>query len=220
MNCPQCDAELPSSALFCSRCGHALELESQRRDDNAGRRKPYNAGRLTPHATIATSDLNDDEEHELWRGRYSAKGMINYWLVAIGATVILPVIGLYAHLDRVGWIGLSALMVVLWIGLACVLVAQKLDVHYVLTNQRLIHKSGILTRQSHRIEVIDFDDVSYRQGIFERLVGVGTIEVVSSDRSDPVLELTGIDHVHHVASMMDEARRAERIRRGLHIEAV
>ena len=169
---------------------------------------------------MASQNSGEDDEYELWHGRYSAKGMINYWLVAILATLLLPLVAGMVGLDRVGWIGLLALILLLWLGLAGLLAWQKLDVHYVLTNQRLIHKSGIVTRHSNRIEVIDFDDVSYHQGIIERIVGVGTIEVVSSDRTDPVLELIGIDRVQEVAGMMDEARRAERIRRGLHIEAV
>ena len=64
------------------------------------------------------------------------------------------------------------------------------------------------------------DDVSYDQGIIERLLGVGTIRVTSSDRTHPEIALRGIDGVHEVATMMDDARRRERLRRGLHIEAV
>ena len=62
--------------------------------------------------------------------------------------------------------------------------------------------------------------MSYRQGIIERFLGVGTIEITSSDRSDPDLLLPGIDQVLMVANLMDEARREERLRRGLHIESV
>jgi uncharacterized membrane protein YdbT with pleckstrin-like domain len=147
--------------------------------------------------------------------------MINYWIVAVLATVIVPIMGLVAGFDTwPAWLGLLAIVILLWLVLGCYLVYQKLNVHYVLTNQRLIHKSGILVRHSRRVEVIDFDDVSYRQGIIERLLGVGTIEISSSDRSDPDLLLPGIDRVHEVANLMDEARRDERIRRGLHIETV
>lgn len=212
MRCPHCHADVSAKAQFCSQCGESLDAVPQRRFETT-------ESRPKPHP-LASDLTDDDEERELWRGTYSAKGMINYWLVAIAATIALPSVGAYASLDRVGWIGLLALLAVLWLGLFIMVGFQKLDVHYVLTNQRLMHRSGILTRHSHRIEVIDIDDVSYRQGIIERLFGVGTITILSSDHSDPELELPGIDHVHEVAAMMDEARRAERVRRGLHIEAI
>jgi hypothetical protein len=64
------------------------------------------------------------------------------------------------------------------------------------------------------------DDISYDQSIFERLLGVGSIRVTSSDQTHPKFVLRGIDEVQLVASTMDEARRQERVKRGLHIEAV
>ena len=66
-----------------------------------------------------------------------------------------------------------------------------------LTNQRFIHESGILRRVSDRIEVLDIDDITFEQGIIERLVGVGTIRVMSSDRSHPELLMYGIENVRN-----------------------
>jgi uncharacterized membrane protein YdbT with pleckstrin-like domain len=96
----------------------------------------------------------------------------------------------------------------------------KLSVHYHLTSQRFVHQMGLLHRTTDRIEVIDVDDVAFSQGLFQRVVGVGTIKIMSSDCSHSELFLDGIDRVAHVAGLIDEARRAERLRRGLFIEAV
>lgn len=73
---------------------------------------------------------------------------------------------------------------------------------------------------TNRVEVIDVDDVQYSQGIVEQLFRVGTIRVHSSDLSHPTLRMSGIDEVRQVAEAIDEARRQERIRRGLYVEAV
>ena len=62
---------------------------------------------------------------------------------------------------------------------------RKLTCKYRLTSQRFIHESGLLKRVTDRIEVIDIDDVSFEQRIVERIVGVGTVKVKSSDRSHP-----------------------------------
>jgi len=209
MRCPHCKELVPAKAQFCSQCGQPLELSPRRSERQSALSRE-----------LPSVKEGDDEERKLWRGTFSAKGMINYWIVACLATVLLAFVGMQVQLDRVGWLGLVALMVILWSGLLLVLGFHKLDVHYQLTSQKLIHRSGILTRHWHRIEVIDIDDVSCCQGIIERMFGVGTITIFSSDESNPELDLPGIDQVHHVAALIDDARRAERVRRGIHIETV
>jgi membrane protein YdbS with pleckstrin-like domain len=70
-----------------------------------------------------------------------------------------------------------------------------------------------------RAETIDIDDVTVRQGPIERLLGIGTIAIASTDRTEPLLYMRGIDHVTAVADLIDSTRRAERQRRGLHLES-
>jgi hypothetical protein len=57
------------------------------------------------------------------------------------------------------------------------------------------------------------------QGVTDRWFDVGTIVVVSTDRTSPELRMRGIEHVKAVADLIDGTRRAERQRRGLHLEA-
>ena len=64
------------------------------------------------------------------------------------------------------------------------------------------------------------DDITFEQGLLERLVGVGTIRILSSDRTSPTIVLPGIEGVQQVAGVLDNARLAERRRRGLHIEQI
>ena len=94
-----------------------------------------------------------------------------------------------------------------------------MSVHYLLTTQRFIHESGVLRRLNNRIEVLNIDDITFEQGPFERLTGVGTIRILSHDRSDPDLVLRGIEHVSEVARLLDDARGGRR-RRGLHVEQI
>jgi hypothetical protein len=104
--------------------------------------------------------------------------------------------------------------------LAFYYVKERLSADYTLTSQRLLHRRGILSQATDRIEVIDIDDVRYTQGIVERMFGVGTIRLLSSDTSDPTLILRGIDDVQRVANLIDNARREERRKRGLYMETV
>ena len=83
-----------------------------------------------------------------------------------------------------------------------------------------MRRSTAWSRTSDRVEVIDIDDVTVHQGFIERMLGVGTIRIASSDRTDPELVLPGVDQVRAVADVIDNTRRAERQRRGLHIESI
>jgi hypothetical protein len=52
------------------------------------------------------------------------------------------------------------------------------------------------------------------------MLGVGTVRITSSDRSTPEFVLVGIEDVRKVAVLIDEARRNERRKRGVHIESI
>ncbi len=213
--CPECRARLLNDAAFCHRCGQprgeaaTVVRVSKRRGRARGR------AQLEP-----VRDEADDPERELWSDTFSAKGLVNHWVAGVIISSALLIAGWALQVDAQAWQIIAGLLGIGWATLIGWLIYYKLDVQYVLTTQRLTHRRGILLRRTNRIEVIDIDDVGYRQGILERLINVGTIELVSSDRTDPVLELDGINRVQEVAELMDEARRAERVRRGLHIESI
>ena len=118
------------------------------------------------------------------------------------------------------WWCVLAVIVVVWLYQVVVLLRRRLGVHYRLTTQRFFHESGILIHTTDLIEVIDMDDITYRQTLIDRMMGVGTIRIASSDRSHPELFLPGIENVKQVAERFDNARRDERRRRGLHIEQI
>jgi len=70
------------------------------------------------------------------------------------------------------------------------------------------------------MEVIDIDDISTEQKLWERIFDVGTIVISSTDRSDPVVVMPGIARVDEISSLIDDARRDERMRRGIHVESI
>ena len=157
-----------------------------------------------------------DPEDDIWQGGFSPKAMIGFWLLAILASV--GVIVAVVMVPQITWmIGLIAILLVWMYGIT-VYGYRRLGIHYKLTTQRFIHKSGLLRRVTDRIEVIDINDVNYEQGPIQRLFGVGTIRLSSSDRTHPSLTMLGIDNVEGVAGLIDDIRRKERKRRSLHIE--
>ena len=164
---------------------------------------------------------DDEEEEKQWEGRYSSKAMIGKWIMAALITIAMLVgVVMWDFKNGTLWMIWLCVTVVMWCGLWGLLKYRQWGYKYLLTTQRLIHEKGILKRVTDRIEVIDIDDVTLEQGVIERLVGVGNVKITSSDRSDPELWIIGIEDAKNVAGTIDDVRRKERRRRGLHIEAI
>jgi len=220
MRCTACGAETPAEAIFCAKCGRNLQDEAVPAQQAAPASQGASgsiAQRIKNAAAPVAGDDDDETEVSLWQGGYSAKAMIGGWVLAAIASVLLVAATVFFP---AAWFVLVPLIFLAWIYAALVLAYRKLGVYYELTTQRFIHKSGILKRTSDRLEVIDIDDVTYSQGLIQRMVNVGTIRISSSDRTHPELALIGIDDVRVVADTIDDVRRKERRRRGLHIESV
>jgi membrane protein YdbS with pleckstrin-like domain len=81
----------------------------------------------------------------------------------------------------VGW----ALLVICWVFLMAVLakVGQWRSTSIVLTNQRVVYRTGILRRVGREIPLDRVQDVTYTQSIFERVVGCGSLLIQSAGAS-------------------------------------
>lgn len=224
MQCPACGAEVIEQAVYCHKCGERVSLTKDDFSDNPriAEEPVSEPAEAFKQAALAGQQVQNQPEEELWRGGYSPKAMFAGWTVSGLADVVLLVGGLFfwSKLGAWGWFVLLLLMLLPWLYFFAVLCYRRMSVHYLLTTQRLIHESGILRRVNNRIEVLDMDDITFEQGVLERLAGVGTIRILSHDRSNPDLVLPGIENVKKVAGLFDNARLAERRRRGLHVEQI
>jgi len=215
MLCPTCNTTLAADAVFCSKCGQRIGGSPAAAARAAG--TPVDKLRAAQASAAATGAA--DAERELWRGSFSAKAMYGSWLLVGIATLIAG--GLCVALgDPITLLAAGAIVAVLWLATAGRYLIERWSVAYTLTNQRFVHQRGLFQRVINRIEVIDIDDVTVEQGFIERMFGVGSIKLLSSDTSDPKLQLRGIDDVKRVATLIDDARRDERRKRGLYMEAV
>lgn len=216
-HCPQCGSPVVENAHYCHQCGGALQPAAAAKLRPRGESAGNGPGESPPPRRAGTGLTG---EKPLWEGRFSGKGMIHSWLLAGIVTLVVLVLAVLTLLSgMLLWIALGAVALG-WLWLGLLLAYRKLSWRFILTDQRFIHHRGILHRVIDRIEVIDIDDVSYEQTIVERMVGVGRVVITSSDRSHPEFRMQGIDDVERVATLIDDARRSERMRRGLYVESV
>jgi membrane protein YdbS with pleckstrin-like domain len=120
-------------------------------------------------------------------------------LLLVLATLLLPV---FSEVSRNTWLdtrkGPVTVAVVLGVylafrGVSIALRAARLRAtRYKLTNQRLVVETGLASRTLAEVDLRSVEDLVFRQGPMERLLGIGTIGVVSSDRNTPRLQLVGV----------------------------
>jgi membrane protein YdbS with pleckstrin-like domain len=111
------------------------------------------------------------------------------------------------------------------------LLFRRMAIRYRLTSQRLIIERGVLGRTNDRVLVVEIDDLSVKQGAFERMFNVGSVVLDTKDKNtldgttpnsavragEGILTMSGIENPSYVADLIDKARHAERARRGLYM---
>ena len=87
---------------------------------------------------------------------------------------------------------------------------------YSLSDQRLKFTRGVLTKTTEDLELYRVRDTKFEQGFFERMVGLGRIQLFTTDESSPSIVLPFIQDAEAVREKIRglvEARRdAKRVR--------
>jgi uncharacterized membrane protein YdbT with pleckstrin-like domain len=155
------------------------------------------------------------DEHVVLHLHPHWKAMIvpTFWTVVLGAAVIAAAIflpsGTSYNVLLVG-VGAIALLLFLWLGFWPYLIWRT--THFVFTNERVLLREGVFSRQQRDIPLNRVTDVSYRQSILERVLGCGVLTVESaSERGQSVLP--DIPKVIQVQKVVYELMEADRERR-------
>jgi uncharacterized membrane protein YdbT with pleckstrin-like domain len=158
--------------------------------------------------------LTDDEEvvlhlHPHW---------IRLVLPALAAVIVLglAVLGVFFVPDGsfqqvvqyviigVGLILLIYLSVMPWI--------RWITTSYVITNERVLIREGVLTRTGRDIPLVRINDVTFHHTLPERMIGSGTLTIESAGERGQVI-LAYVPRVEHVHLTLYELAEAEDIRR-------
>ncbi|GAB2754275.1 PH domain-containing protein [Nocardioides pakistanensis] len=90
--------------------------------------------------------------------------------------------------------GVAALLALLWVVRPFL---AWLTTTYTVTDQRLITRSGILTRRGHDIPITRISDVAYERGLLDRMLGCGTLLVaVASEQRVELHDIPQVEQVH------------------------
>lgn len=96
-------------------------------------------------------------------------------LVALAGVIVLAVTAEGTWM----WVGLAA-VVVIWIVLAVPSFIRWMFTHYIITNERLIVRRGMLARHGKEIPLEVMNDATFTQTIWERLLRSGDLIIESA----------------------------------------
>ncbi len=149
--------------------------------------------------------LDPAREQQVWDGRSSWKHYTGRIVLIIGWTVVAALIGIGAP----PWLWWSLLVLTLagWAWVAVGIAYAVFSCHYRLTTQRLFVERGLLSRTIDQTELIRVDDVRIHKTVVDRLCGLGSLRVMSTDRSDTELRLDGIAQPDVIADAIREHMR-------------
>jgi uncharacterized membrane protein YdbT with pleckstrin-like domain len=116
--------------------------------------------------------------------------------------------------QNLGWFALCLLLIP--IPLAVWKWLETRNTTYTLSDQRLKFTRGIFTKTTEDLELYRVRDTKFEQNLFERMVGLGKIEVFTTDETSPTIKLAyieGAEAVREKIRALVEARRdAKRVR--------
>jgi uncharacterized membrane protein YdbT with pleckstrin-like domain len=81
---------------------------------------------------------------------------------------------------------------------------------YILTNEKLLIKTGFLNTKEEEIKLYRILDFTVRRTLLQRIFGVGEIELHTADSSTPVFVMQGVKNVETVKELMSQ--KVEEIR--------
>ena len=179
--CPDCGRDVSTLAPVCPHCG-----------------RPSPAGT----APIGGPVPAPVKEQTLWQGTPSWATLGGKLALMLLVLIVVPLVARFfasrafdldsaSRIMRIGWLVTLLALVYEAITLLIALFRIRSTV-YTITNQRVMIESGLLSKSLSEIDLRYIDDSNFYQSVMARLLGIGNVTIISSDKSTPTYVLRNI----------------------------
>ena len=86
---------------------------------------------------------------------------------------------------------------------------------YTLTSEKLIIDSGFFSRKQEEVRLYRMTDFSVKQNLIERILGIGRIEISSSDNTQGEFILLGVKKPYKIKDLLSDSVEKEREKKGI-----
>jgi len=149
-------------------------------------------------------DLHSSEQI-IFKGRPSWRSTLKFY---VGGLIVAGAAGAVAALAKSTGLGAGVaggvFAVVLVVGFL-----KRLGTHYVVTNERLHIRRGLISKHVQETRLERVQNVNTDQSVFERILQIGTVDFDTAGTTDSDFSFTGVAQPERVVQAVDRAQRAQ-----------
>ncbi|MFN8132900.1 MAG: PH domain-containing protein [Solirubrobacteraceae bacterium] len=146
-------------------------------------------------------DLRPGED-VLYEGRPSWRALFGFYVLGLLGGIAIGVIVALAASVAIG-AAVGVVIVVLTLVLGYV---RRMYTRYAITDRRLRIQRGIISRNVQETKLDRVQNVNYRQGALDRLLGVGNVDFDTAGTEDSNFTFEWVNHPERVVQAVDKAQ--------------
>jgi uncharacterized membrane protein YdbT with pleckstrin-like domain len=147
-------------------------------------------------------DLHPGEE-VVFEGHPSWRGLLSFYIGSVVVAAVIAVIVALVVSTAVGvLVGVAVFAVALVVGFV-----KRMATTYLVTNQRLYIRRGILSKREQQTRIDRVQNVNTDQRFRDRILRVGTVDFDTAGTDDSEFRFVGIANPGSVVRAVDKAQR-------------
>jgi uncharacterized membrane protein YdbT with pleckstrin-like domain len=147
-------------------------------------------------------DLHPGEEL-VFEGHPSWRAVLQFYVVGLVIVAIAAAIGALVSGAGIAILaGVVVLALVVLVGLI-----KRSSTRYVITNERLHIRRGILSKATQETRIQRVQNVNTEQSLFARIMRVGTVDFDTAGSDDSEFRFVGVANPKEVVAAVDRAQR-------------
>ena len=188
-------------------------------ESNAGDRGPERD--VNPPVSASGDDRPhkpaDDREEVYFEGSPLLRAEVARFVVAGLIAVALIAVPILFRIYKPGvlpwWV--AVVLVLLAVVVMVIPIWLTKSVRYRISNYRIDYERGILSKNIDTLELWHVEDIQFHQSLLDRILGVGTITVISHDDTTPELRIEGIPNPRPLFESLKQRVIAVKRQRGV-----